>query len=152
MSQRGFEMFRPPEVNNIGVEHGCWGEDTAAAALQLKGYVIVERNVHPCVRDRRLEIDIVAYDRNADAMVFVEVKQHNAKSPFQRRLRSIDKRKLRNLRRAFNAWRKANRWNGAYRFDVVEVYGEPGCRRPEVDHIERVHIFGTAERFVRWGC
>ena len=144
-------MLRRPEAANVGVEHGRWGEDVAAAALRRKGYVVVDRNVRPCARDRRLEIDIVAYDREADAMVFVEVKQHAARSPFQRRLRSVDKRKLRNLRRAFNAWRRANRWNGAYRFDVVEVYGGPGCRTPEVDHVERVHIFGAAERFVRWG-
>ncbi len=140
-----------PDSGNVGVRNGRWGEDVAAAALRRKGYVIVERNVHPCVRDRRLEIDIVAYDREADAMVFVEVKQHGERSPFQKRLRSIDKRKLRNLRRVFNAWRRVNRWNGAYRFDVVEVYGEPGCRCPDVDHIERVRIFGSAERFVRWG-
>ena len=144
-------MRRPPEAGNVGVEHGRWGEDVAAAALRRKGYVIVERNVRPCARDRRLEIDIVAYDREADAMVFVEVKQHCERSPLQRRLRSIDKKKLRNLRRVFNAWRRVNRWNGAYRFDVVEVYGEPGSVRPEVDHVERVRIFGTAERFVRWG-
>ena len=143
-------MHRRPEDGNVGVEHGCWGEDIAAAELRRKGYVIVERNVRPCSRDRRLEIDIVAYDREADAMVFVEVKQHGTRSPFQTRLRSVDKKKLRNLRRAFNAWRRVNRWNGAYRFDVVEVYGEPGGRCPEVDHIERVRIFGTAERFVRW--
>ena len=150
MQRRESAMRRPHETGNVGVEHGRWGEDVAAAALRRKGYVIVERNVHPCARDRRLEIDIVAYDREADAMVFVEVKQHCERSPLQRRLRSIDKRKLRNLRRVFNAWRRVNRWNGAYRFDVVEVYGEPGSGRPEVDHVERVRIFGTAERFVRW--
>lgn len=136
---------------NKSVANGRWGEDVAAAALRLKGYVIVDRNIRPCVYDGRLEIDIVAYDREADAMVFVEVKQHMQKSPQQRRLRSIDKKKLRNLRRAFNAWRRKNRWNGAYRFDVIEIYGEPGCKKPEVDHIERVNIFVPAERFVRWG-
>ena len=144
-------MHRQLDDKNIGVEHGRWGEDVAAAALRLKGFVIVDRNIHPCAHDKRLEIDIVAYDREADAMVFVEVKQHSEKSPFQKRLRSVDKKKLRNLRRAFNAWRRANRWNGAYRFDVVEVYGEPGGGWPEVDHIERVWIFGDRERFVRWG-
>lgn len=144
-------MQRPPDGDNVGVEHGRWGEDVAVAELRRKGYMIVERNARPCVRDRRLEIDIVAYDRQSDAMVFVEVKQHSCRSQFQKRLRSIDKRKLSNLRRAFNAWRRSNRWNGAYRFDVVEVYGRPWSVRPEIDHIERVRIFAPFGRFVRWG-
>ena len=135
---------------NVGIAHGRWGEDVACEVLRCEGYEIVERNARPCRQDRRLEIDLVVYDKPRDMMVFVEVKQHGTRSPFQKRLRSVDKKKLRNLRRAFNAWRRANRWNGAYRFDVVEVYGEPGGRCPEVDHIERVRIFGTAERFVRW--
>jgi len=144
-------MQRPPECDNIGVEHGRWGEDVAAAELRRKGYMIVERNVRPCIHDRRLEIDIVAYDRESDAMVFVEVKQSSERSPFQKRLRRIDKKKLRNLRRAFNAWRRFNRWNGAYRFDVVEVYGSPWSVRPVIDHIERVRMFAPPGRFVRWG-
>lgn len=136
---------------NVGAAHGQWGEDVAVETLRLKGYIIVDRNSRPCPRDRRLEIDVVAYDKEADAMVFVEVKQHAAHSPFESRIRSIDKRKLANLRKACNAWRRGNRWLGAYRFDVVEVFGVPGRGRPEVDHIERVALFGTRERFVRWG-
>ena len=136
---------------NVGVVNGRWGEDVAVEALRTKGYLIVDRNTRPSPRDRRLEIDIVAYDESADAMVFVEVKQHSEHSRFERRLRSIDRRKLKNVRRACNAWRFANKWHGAYRFDVVEVYGVPGCARPEVDHIERVALFARRERFVKWG-
>ena len=136
---------------NIGVAHGQWGEDVAVEMLRLEGYLIVDRNSHPCPWDRRLEIDIVAYDKKADAMVFVEVKQHARHSRGESRLRSITRAKMTNLRKAFNAWRRGNRWFGAYRFDVIEVYGEPGSSRPEVDHIERVALFGPRERFVRWG-
>jgi Holliday junction resolvase-like predicted endonuclease len=137
--------------DNIGVRHGQWGEDVAVEALRLKGYVILDRNSRPCPRDKRLEIDIVAYDKSADAVVFVEVKQHAAHSPYERRLRSIDRAKIKNLRRACNAWRRGNRWLGAYRFDVIEVFGEPGRVRPEIDHIERVALFERDGRFVRWG-
>lgn len=143
-------MRRRREIDNIGVRHGEWGEDVAVAALRRKGWVIVARNVHPCSEDERLELDIIAYDRGADAMVFVEVKQHARHDDGGTRLRGIDRRKLMNLRRAATAWRLENKWHGAFRFDVIEVYGTPGCRTPEVDHIERVALFTPRERFVDW--
>lgn len=135
---------------NIGVAHGEWGEDVAVEHLRRGGYEIVDRNVRPVADDERLEIDIVAFDRRSDVMVFVEVKQHAERTSYQRRLRSIDKRKRQNLRRACNVWRRVNKWHGNYRFDVIEVYGEPG-HRPLIDHIPHVPLFPRNERFVRWG-
>ena len=82
---------------NIGVAHGQWGEDVAVETLRLKGYIIVDRNSRPCPWNRRLEIDIVAYDKSADAMVFIEVKQHATHVALERRIRSVDKKKLANL-------------------------------------------------------
>jgi len=143
-------MFRPPDQGNVGVAHGVWGEDVAAEFLRRNGYEIVARNERPVEADERLEIDIVAFDRRSDAMVFVEVKQHAKRSFCQRRLRSIDRRKRQNMRRACNAWRRVNRWHGNYRFDVIEVYGEPGSRAV-VDHVTHVPLFVRPGRFVRWG-
>lgn len=140
----------PPEAVNLGVRHGAWGETCAVEYLRLKGYEILDRNVHPVARDRRLEIDIVAYELASDTLVFVEVKQHAAVSPFQRRLRAIDRRKRLNLKRAFNAWRLVNRWEGGYRFDVIEIYGTPGRVRPVVDHIEGVDLLAPREKQVHW--
>ena len=117
---------RPENPPNEGVLRGRWGEDVAVEHLRSLGYVIVERNARPCRWDRRLEIDIVAYDRTGDVMIFVEVKQHKAHTDRDRRLRSIDRRKLDLLRKACRAWMGKNRWRGARRFDVVEVFGEPG--------------------------
>jgi len=138
-------MFR----RNTGGEHGAWGEAVAVERLRLEGLQIVDRNVRPS-RDRRLEIDIIAYDHEAEAMVFVEVKQHAAHAEGESRIRSVDKRKLRLLRQACNAWRRRNRWTGSYRFDVIEVFGTPGAR-PEIDHVRQVDLFTPASRFVRWG-
>jgi len=134
---------------NVGVEHGAWGEDVAVERLRLEGMEIVDRNVRPC-RDRRLEIDVIAYDRESDAMVFVEVKQHASHAEAESRIRSVDGEKMRRLRTACNAWRRNNRWQGSYRFDVVEVFGTPGSR-PEVDHVRQVNLFAPPSRFVRWG-
>ena len=144
-------MPAPRRAANVGVAHGAWGEDVAVEWLRARGYVIVDRNVHPCLADRRLELDVVAYDRALDLMVFVEVKQHAARSDYQRRLRSLDRRKRLAVAHACRSWLRWNRWRGSYRFDVIEVYGTPGSgRRPEVDHVERVVLFKGEDRFVNW--
>ena len=88
------------EAPNVGVEHGAWGEDVAVEYLRIHGYEIVDRNVHPCRRDRRLEIDVIAYDHMFDVMAFVEVKQHARRSPYARRLQSVTRHKKDLLRRA----------------------------------------------------
>ena len=140
----------PRKSDNIGVLHGVWGEAVAVDHLRRHGYEIVDRNSRPVERDERLEIDIVAWDRKKDAMVFVEVKQHAKPSPYARRLQSVNKRKRMNLRRACNAWRRTNKWRGAFRFDVIEIYGVPGGGKPVIDHIPNVELFAKPGRFVNW--
>ena len=135
---------------NVGVVHGTWGESVAVEHLRRHGYEIVERNSRPVAKDERLEIDIIAWDRKKDAMVFVEVKQHAKLSPYARRLRSVDRRKRMNQRRACNAWRRINRWHGDFRFDVIEIYGVPEGGAPVVDHISDVALFAKPGRFVKW--
>ena len=138
------------DSKNVGVRNGDWGERVAAEVLRRGGYEIIERNARPVASDLRYEIDIVAWERSSDTMVFFEVKQHSSLSPFARRLRSVDRRKMEKLRRACNAWRRANKWRGGYRFDVIEVYGSPESGRPVVDHIDRVALFAKGGRFVKW--
>ncbi len=136
---------------NVGVAHGAWGEDVAVEFLRVHGYEIVDRNARPCPRDRRLEIDVVAYDRMYDVMAFVEVKQHKERSPYARRLQSVDRHKRDLLRRACRSWLAREKWRGGYRFDVIEVYGEPNAgRRAEIDHIPGVRLFERPGRFVDW--
>lgn len=138
------------ETANIGVLRGAWGESVAVDHLRRHGYEIVDRNSRPVEKDGRLEIDIVAWDRRKDTMVFVEVKQHAKPSPCARRLRSVDRRKRLNLRRACNAWRRINRWHGAFRFDVIEIYGVPEGGEPVIDHISDIELFAKPGRFVKW--
>lgn len=83
------------EVENVGVRHGAWGETVATDFLRRRGYLIVDSNARPVEKDRRLEIDLVAWDESTDTMVFVEVKQHAAPTDYSRRLRSIDRRSAR---------------------------------------------------------
>lgn len=138
-----------PEHANVGVAHGAWGERMAVEYLRRKGFEIVDRNSTPHT-DKRLEIDIVAWEPRNDVMVFVEVKQHAQLSPYGRRLRSIDCRKRMNLRRACNAWRRINRWQGSFRFDVVEIYGTAEGGKPVIDHISNVELFAQRGHFVKW--
>ena len=145
--------MRPPpdRKENPSVRNGRWGEEVAVEILRREGYEILERNVRPCRHDRRLEIDIVAYDPRRDVLVFVEVKQHGRHSERECRLRSVDRRKKELLRTACRSYLAKNRWRGSFRFDVVEVYGSPeGGRRAETDHIERVQLFERDPRFVNW--
>jgi len=134
----------------IGARNGAWGESVAAEYLRCNGFEIVERNSRPNDKDHRLEIDIIAWDRENDTMVLVEVKQHATISPYSRRMRSIGRKKRENVRRAFNAWRRINGWEGGFRFDVIEVYGVPGGGKPIIDHMKNVRLFARADRFVRW--
>lgn len=143
-------MRKWPDSPNVGVRRGKWGECVAIDHLRRGGFEIIDRNARPVEKDRRLEIDIVAWDRENDVMVFVEVKQHAALSPYSRRLRSVDRKKRINLRRACNAWRRVNRWQGRFRFDVIEVYGVPEGGQPIVDHVSGVALFPRPDRFVRW--
>ena len=130
--------------------YGEWGERVAAERLRMEGMVIIERNSRPLVNDQRLEIDIIAYDPRSDTMVFVEVKQHSKHLFCEKRLRSIDERKRKNLRTACAAWRNANRWEGDCRFDVIEVFGTPETRRPEIDHIQHVYLHTPSIDSVEW--
>ena len=139
------------ESDNVGVVHGNWGEDRAVEFLRVKGWIIVDRNVRPCTWDERYELDIIAYERETDTLAFVEVKQHAERSPYQRRLRSICRHKRDLLRIAARTWVRRNKWASGYRFDVIEVYGDPESgAAPEIDHIERVQLFENNRKFVNW--
>lgn len=139
------------EQTNVGVTHGAWGEDVAVEFLRVHGYDILDRNVRPCSRDKRLEIDVVAYDKMYDVITFVEVKQHAKHSPYARRMQSVDRRKKDLLRRACRSWLAREKWRGGYRFDVIEVFGSPDSgSRAEIDHIPGVQLFERSGRFVDW--
>lgn len=147
------KIFRKPSLDNgqnISVVRGKWGESVACEYLQKCGWKIVGKNVRPSIRDQRKEIDIVAYDRGNDQLVFVEVKTHMKQSEYAPRLWSINRHKKKILLSAFRIWLTTHRWSGNYRFDVIEVYGRMD-ETPIIDHIENVHIFPPSDRFRRYG-
>ncbi|MBO5642707.1 MAG: YraN family protein [Kiritimatiellae bacterium] len=143
-------MTQQRKSQNASVVRGAWGEAVAVQMLRREGLVVVERNVRPCPWNRRLEIDVIAYEKKTDTIVFVEVKMHARLSARQRRLRSVNAQKLSNLKKACNAWRRINSYFGGVRFDVIEIYGDPQVGEPEIDHIRNVNLFVKREKFVKW--
>ncbi|MSR67316.1 YraN family protein [Candidatus Peribacteria bacterium] len=108
-------------------ETGAAGEKIAALYLSSHGYDIRECNVH----FRKLEIDIVAYDRALSMMVFVEVKTrgtHSAAYPIHS---AVDARKKKNMRKAVTRWVNLHRYEGCGRIDVLSV-----CHGKVVEHIK----------------
>jgi putative endonuclease len=133
---------------NVNVQRGCWGENVAASYLIRIGWRVIERNVRPCRKDRRCEIDIIAYVPEEKRVVFVEVKTHYRHSSYAGRLWAINRRKKSNLLRACACWLIERKWHGNFRFDVIEVYGknEKGVN-PEIDRITNVKLFPPNWRF-----
>ena len=121
---------------------GAWGEEQAVTFLQTNGYTILGRNVRP---DKRDEIDIVA--RIGETLVFVEVKTRR-REDFGRPVLAVDKNKRHALNRAAAAFlRKAKYPNLYYRFDVVEVLGQPEAGEPVIRHIDDAFPFEQRFKF-----
>ena len=115
-----------------GPEHlktGIWGEELAAAYLREKGYVILERDWHSKHRD----IDIIA--QKDDLIVFVEVKTRRNRN-YADPLQAVNYMKQRNLRRAISHYIHYRKFDNPWRFDVITIVGELGCKTPEINHVE----------------
>lgn len=148
MQERYNTLPSPESRGQRSAIQGRWGEEIAMACLLRLGWRIVGRNVRPCRRDQRCELDIVAYVPGENRIVFVEVKTHKHRSSHAGRLWAVNARKKKNILRASANWLMRQRWHGNYRFDVVEIYGEKGgCAAPVVDHIQNVPLFPPSWRF-----
>jgi len=123
---------------------GEWGEDQAAAFLKAGGFQIIGRNVRP--GNRLDEIDIIA--KKGETLVFVEVKTRQQEA-FGRPARAVDKGKRRALNRAAASYlRKARYPDLFYRFDIVEVLGQPeDPTPPTIRHIEDAFPFEERRKF-----
>ena len=109
---------------------GKWGEDKAAAFLERKGYVILERDWRLGKRD----LDIIALSENQDTLVIVEVKTRKGvelQSPEE----AVDVQKMRNLAIAANAYVKLNQVELDVRFDIISVVGSKS-NIANIEHIE----------------
>jgi putative endonuclease len=119
-------------------EIGLWGERVAKRALSRKGYKILGKRV---LLDARDEIDIVA--RDGSVLVFVEVKTR-ASEEYGRPISAVNREKRRVLRRAAVRYLKRKKFPEVnFRFDVIEVVGRIGDKRPVVRHIQNIFNLGS---------
>ena len=140
--QRWWRTVRSRFVSYLST--GRWGERKAVRFLEHKGLVVLATNW----RDRHLEGDIIACDRNAIVIVEVKTRHARLKSNFpalgsisakkQSHLTSLGRRFMRNngpLCRRYNLRR--------YRIDIIEVYYTPrGRLLRRVDAIQWHRDFG----------
>jgi len=109
-------------------ELGKWGENKAAEYLERKGYRIIERDWRIGHRD----LDIVAID--SDMLVFVEVRTRR-NNVFMEPELTVDRKKMRSLMIAANAYIKTHNIDFDLRFDIITVLGT-NDNDYKINHIE----------------
>lgn len=110
---------------------GKTGEQLAVDYLIKKGYSIIERNwIHG-----KLEIDIIAIYKGQ--IVFIEVKTRTD-DWFAEPKDAVNKKKIRNIVRAADAYIKINSIDLEPRFDIVDIVGDIGDMK--IEHIEDAFV------------
>jgi putative endonuclease len=110
---------------------GRWGEEVAAEYLTIKGYTVLDRNVHSA----HGEIDIVASKEGS--LIFIEVKTRRSHT-FAFPEDSVTPRKQAYMLSAAEEYLQAHPESGeSWQFDVIAVEGTPGGKR-QIEHFENV--------------
>ncbi len=112
-------------------ESGEWGEKLAARFMRKLGYKVLGRNVRLGPRD---ELDVIV--RQKDLLVFVEVKTRKSEA-YGRPSDAVNTAKRRALSRAAVHYLRDCAYPNVYfRFDIIEIVGEPKQGTPTIRHIE----------------
>ncbi len=125
-------------INNNST--GQAGEQAAANYLKNKGYAVLEMNYKNDLGRRLGEIDIVAEDKEAGEIVFIEVKTRDyQKYGDSLPEESITYRKLKKLDKIASAYLYQNNLrNRPYRFDAISVWLDFSSRMAKVKHIRNI--------------
>lgn len=121
---------------------GKTGEQVAANFLQSNGYKILEMNYKNSLGKRLGEIDIIAEDKEAGELVFVEVKTRE----YQRYKdtlpeENITRAKLHKLSRIAGSYLNKKNWQGKdYRFDAVSVWLDWSSRTAKIKHLKNIFL------------
>lgn len=115
-------------------ELGKWGEDLAAAYLQQKGYLILERNW----RFHHKEIDIISLDTKTQTLCFVEVKTRRDNN-FAEPEDAVTATKLKYLRIAAIYYMQSHHIGKDAQIDVIGITGTPQTGY-EINHTQDVKI------------
>ncbi|HRN16940.1 MAG TPA: YraN family protein [Xylanibacter oryzae] len=110
--------------NNLG----SWGEEKAVEYLKRKGFQILHRDW----KYQRRDLDIVASIDNQ--LVIVEVKTRKKDTVLAPEM-AVDRRKVRSLMIAANAYIKLFKIDKEVRFDIIAILGDNNDNM-EINHIE----------------
>ena len=114
-----------------GRQIGDEGEEIAAAYLESKGWLILDRNYY----FEKAEVDIVAYDHTQ--IVFVEVKRRSD-TYFGRPEEFVTPQKESLVKKAAEAWVYERKMETAVaRFDVISIT-QKGNSAPNIKHFKDV--------------
>lgn len=120
-------------INSRAAELGRNGEDIAAAHLEAQGWLIIKRNW----RCPAGELDIIAWDEDAETLVFVEVKSRSSVA-FGQPIEAITWRKLRKLRELATLWLRSTETRvRVIRVDAVGVLIPRGAQ-PQLTHVRGI--------------
>lgn len=112
-----------------GRDIGDEGEEIAAAYLESKGWLILDRNYF----FEKAEIDIVAFDRTQ--IIFIEVKKRSS-TYFGRPEEYVTPKKEKLIKKVAEAWVYERKMETALvRFDVISIV-QKGSEAPEITHFE----------------
>lgn len=123
---------------NIGKQ----GELIASNFLQDHGYKILEMNYKNSLGKRLGEIDIIAKDKAADELVFVEVKTRRLQGnedtlPEE----NITRSKLHKIMRIAGSYLNRQNWQDKnYRFDAISVWLDWKTRTAKVKHLKNIFL------------
>ena len=117
---------------------GELAEDKAVDFLKRSAKLkIIARNW----RSGRYETDIIAYDKNADCIVFAEVKCRPIHAKVAGFYAATSKHKAECLKKCASAFiAKSRMKNCSRRFDVVEVNHDGEGNVVEINHFENVRL------------
>jgi len=114
-------------------EEGMEGEKMAFGYLQNIGYEILESNF----RTRYGEIDLIGFDKKANAIVFVEVKTRKSRS-FGLPEEAVDERKIKKMIRTANIWLdKKNKLDSLWRIDIISIELD-SKNQPKIKHLQNI--------------
>ena len=117
-------------MSSSSKDFGKEGEDLAEKLLRSKDYEIIERNYH---FSKYGEVDIIAKDSEANALVFVEVKSRKT-TIYGDPLYAVTQHKVKQIKKVASGYlfqKKIENIN--IRFDVITVVGT-NPEKAEVKH------------------
>jgi putative endonuclease len=109
-------LLSQKQQNKHNFSLGQFGEDEAVVFLKKENYQVLDRNI----RYGTKEIDIIALDKELNELVFVEVKTRK-KDFFGDPSSAVNRRKLRSMQYVGAIYRRKNKLDLDYRFDIISV-------------------------------